>query len=159
MSKGIVQEYMVKRGLCNECKEQSERDLNASMDKFSFYDSFCEDCREKYGVLRSFSEYLVKRLGEKREEHEEKGNKADDSWLWGKADGLKEAIELMRDRIESLFHRWLKGKAPKECETKLQPEAVVNGYHIWWCEVHERPLYQCREEKLKEKILEGRNDE
>lgn len=33
-----------------------------------------------------------------------------------------------------------------KCKLRAHPEAVIEGYHIWWCETHNRPWFECEKE-------------
>jgi len=33
-----------------------------------------------------------------------------------------------------------------ECKLESIPEAIVRGYHIWWCKTHNQPHAWCLED-------------
>ncbi len=95
-SDDMVQKYMVEKGLCEGCKLQSEESLDASFDKYSFYDSFCEECREKYGVLRSFLDFLKREMDNKIGYMEERAEKEFvDGYRAGYLSGADELREFL----------------------------------------------------------------
>lgn len=72
---------------------------------------------------------------------------------------------LTKENIETLISKKCLENGCKTDNTTFERKlqngrtnvVLLNGYWVWWCITHDRPLYQCFKEQLIQELMETNN--